>query len=93
MLVGLLARVNHVVACFYGEKINNFVSYDQFMIVYSEAATRGILLKKVFLKIWQYLQENACVRIFRPPLLLKKDSNTTHLKKSSQSSVSTNKLL
>ena len=38
---------------------------------FSEAATRGVLLKKLFLKIGQYTQESC-----RPATLLKRDSNT-----------------
>ena len=29
----------------------------------AEAATRGVLRKKVFLEIWQNLQENTCARV------------------------------
>ena len=47
---------------------------------YSEAATGGILWKKVFLKIWPYSQETICARFsflikfaaLRPAILLKK---------------------
>ena len=41
----------------------------------------GVLLKKVSLKIWQCSQENTCVRVFKPALLLKRDSNTISLGK------------
>ena len=42
-----------------------------FLLEISEAATGGVLWKKLFLKISQYSQENC-----RPPTLLKRDSNT-----------------
>ena len=45
----------------------------QFRIL--EAATGGVLEKKVFLKIWQTSQENSCVG-FNPATFLKRDSNT-----------------
>ena len=38
----------------------------------SEAVTRGVLCKKVFLKVSQNLQENTCTRVS----FLKKDSGT-----------------
>ena len=50
---------------------------------YLEAATGGVLQKKLFLKVSQYSQENKCVslfliklQVFSPASLLKRDSNT-----------------
>ena len=51
---------------------------------FPEAATRGVLCKKVFLEISQNSQENTCVRVSfliklqrcRPATLLKRDSGT-----------------
>ena len=44
----------------------------------SEAPTRGALKKKLFLKVSQYSQKNACVRVidYDLQLYLKRDSNT-----------------
>ena len=42
-----------------------------------EAVIGVVLFKKVFLKILQISQENACVGVWRPATLLKKDSNTS----------------
>ena len=41
--------------------------------ILSEAATRGVLYKKVFLEIWQNSQENTCAKV---STLLKRDSGT-----------------
>ena len=35
----------------------------KYLIVCTEAATRGVLLKKVILEISQNLQENTCARV------------------------------
>ena len=40
------------------QKLKTFGHINRIMIVYSEVANRGVLLKKEFLKIWQYSQEN-----------------------------------
>ena len=50
------------------------------LLIFSEAATRGVLWKKLFLEILQKSQENACARVsffnknagLRPAFLLKK---------------------
>ena len=47
----------------------------QIQVRISEAATGDIVLKKVFLKIWQTSQENFCVG-FNLATFLKRDSNT-----------------
>ena len=43
---------------------NKTYDHDQFMTINLEAATRGILWKKVFLGISQNAQENTCARVF-----------------------------
>ena len=40
----------------------------------TEAGTRGVLCKQVFLEIWQKSQENTCATSRRPATLLKRDS-------------------
>ena len=46
---------------------NTFVELDVYFLTKLcdeiEAATRGVLYKKVFLEIWQNLQENTCVKV------------------------------
>ena len=38
--------------------------YFEWTIQFEEAATRAIFLKKLFLKISQFSQENTCVTVF-----------------------------
>ena len=54
-----------------------FCEFNLVIMVNTEAATRGVLIKKVFLEISQDSQENTCVRVSflikkRPAHLLKK---------------------
>ena len=52
-------RLQHRCLFFYA----NFAKYFRTAFLQSEAATGGVLQKKVSLKIWQISQENTCVRV------------------------------
>ena len=44
--------------------LKNFANSPVLESLFTEVATRGVLQKKVFLKILQISQENTCVRVF-----------------------------
>ena len=61
----------HVISCtnWHSSHIRVITLIVKFVYKYwiAEAATRGILCKKVFLEIWQNSQENTCARVsFQP---------------------------
>ena len=63
---------------------DGFNGHKKKSVAWTEAAVTTCFSKYLFLKIWQYLQENTCVRVFsvtklkvfRPVTLVKRDSNT-----------------
>ena len=66
------------------QTFNGIWSSKKNLVKITEAATGGVLWKKVFLKISQILQENTCAvfflinwQIFWPAPLWKRDSNAS----------------
>ena len=93
MLVELLVGINHVVACFYGAKINNLGSYEQshgslFRSSHWRCSVLFCVLKTLSILTEKYLCQN-----FQACTVKKQTSALSHLNKFNQSSVPTNKLL
>ena len=69
---------NFLEICLVLEMVGFFHNFDRFSLaLFTEAATRGVLCKKLFLEILQNSQENACARASflpepQPASLLKK---------------------
>ena len=63
----------------------NFPTSETMEIFASEAATRGVLCKKVFLQISQNSQENTCARVSFLIKFKKRDIKKNLLKKSKKS--------